>query len=162
MEILSEKQKIMLFSCGVMPDGRMEEPSEKQERILRSVAKLKETILKDRPDLSDDEAEKRVDRVLDINLQLGYRFDTPGDYLSDVYLLAKSFKLSIKEEGSEQTQDKINQVVLLAMKDGCSRKALKKQDIHNAFKYIFYEMKSRDIQPEAVNFEALLDVLREK
>ena len=84
MEILSEKQKIMLFSCGVMPDGRMEEPTEKQERIFRSVAKLKETILKDRPDLSDDEAEKRVDRVLDINLQLGYRFDTPGDYLSDV------------------------------------------------------------------------------
>ena len=158
----SDKQKMMLFSCGVMPEGRMEEPSEKQERVLRSVAKLKETILKDRPDLSDDQAEKRVDRVLDINLQLGYRFDTPGDYLSDVYLLAKSFKLSIKEEDSEKTQDKINQVVLLAMKDGCSRKALKKKDIKNAFLLIFYEMRDKDIQSSPLNFEALLDVLREK
>lgn len=158
----SDKQKTELFSCGVMPEGRMEEPSERQERIFRSVANLKETILKDRPDLSDDEAQKRVDRVLAINLKLGYRFDTPGDYLSDVYRLAKSFKLSIKEQDSEQTQDKINQVVLLAIKDGCSRKALKKQDIHYAFKYIFHEMKIRDIQPEAANFEVLLEVLREK
>ena len=158
----SDKQKMMLFSCGVMPEGRMEEPSEKQERVLRSVAKLKETILKDRPDLSDDEAEKRVDRVLDINLKLGYRFDTPGDYLSDVYQLAKSFKFSIKEKDSEQTQDKINQVVLLAIPEDSSIRALKKQDIKKAFLLIFYEMRDKDIQSSALNFDALLNVLREK
>jgi len=158
----SDKQKIILLSCGIMPDGRMEEPSEKQERILRSVAKLKETILKDRPDMSEDQADKRVDRVLDINLKLGYSFDAPGDYLSDVYQLAKAFQFSIKKEDSEQTQDKIYQVVSLALRDDYSRKAPKKRDIQNAFKYIFHEMKIRDIQPGEANFEALLDALREK